>query len=79
MINRLFAFILFLFFYLIYYFNNNPFENCFSVFFKQNRVGIYNTFFKIDKFRSMKNNTPSVATLLLAKPEQYSLKVGKFF
>jgi O-antigen biosynthesis protein WbqP len=46
------------------------------VFFKQKRVGINYTFFNIYKFRSMKKNTPNVATHLLSNPEQYLLKLG---
>lgn len=48
------------------------------IFFKQKRVGINYTFFKIYKFRSMKKNTPNVATHLLINPDQYLLKIGKF-
>jgi O-antigen biosynthesis protein WbqP len=47
-------------------------------FFTQKRVGINYTFFKIYKFRSMKKNTPNVATHLLTNPDQYLLKIGKF-
>jgi O-antigen biosynthesis protein WbqP len=46
--------------------------------FKQKRVGVNYTFFKIYKFRSMKKNTPNVATHLLENPDQYLLKIGKF-
>ena len=53
-------------------------EDGFPVFFKQRRVGIKYTFFNIYKFRSMKNNTPNVATHLLTYPDQYLLKIGKF-
>lgn len=53
-------------------------ENGFPVFFTQRRVGINYTFFKIYKFRSMKKNTPNVATHLLENPNQYLLKIGKF-
>ena len=48
------------------------------IFFKQERVGINYTFFYIYKFRSMKKNTPNVATHLLINPDQYLLKIGKF-
>ncbi len=48
------------------------------IFFKQKRVGINYTFFNIYKFRSMKKNTPNVATHLLTNPDQYLLKIGKF-
>jgi O-antigen biosynthesis protein WbqP len=52
------------------------FEDGFPVFFKQKRVGINYTFFQIYKFRSMKKNTPNVATHLLENPLQYVLKIG---
>ena len=48
------------------------------VFFTQRRVGINYTFFYIFKFRSMKKNTPNIATHLLINPDQYLLKIGKF-
>lgn len=54
------------------------FEDGFPIFFKQKRVGINYTFFNIYKFRSMKKNTPNVATHLLENPDQYLLKIGKF-
>lgn len=53
-------------------------EDGFPVFFKQKRVGINYSFFNIYKFRSMKKNTPNVATHLLTNPGQYLLKIGKF-
>ena len=53
-------------------------EDGFPVFFTQKRFGINGTFFKIYKFRSMKKNTPNVATHLLSNPDQYLLKIGKF-
>lgn len=46
------------------------------VFFKQKRVGINYSFFQIYKFRSMKKNTPNMATHLLENPGQYLLKIG---
>jgi O-antigen biosynthesis protein WbqP len=52
-------------------------EDGFPIFFTQKRVGINYTFFKIYKFRSMKKNTPNVATHLLENPDQYLLKIGK--
>ena len=48
------------------------------IFFKQKRVGINYTFFNIYKFRSMKKNTPNVATHQLKNPDKYLLKIGKF-
>jgi O-antigen biosynthesis protein WbqP len=53
-------------------------EDGFPVFFTQKRVGINYSFFKIYKFRSMKKNTPNVATHLLTNPDQYLLRIGKF-
>ena len=80
MLNRLFAlfllvvlFPLFLIVSLVIFM-----EDGFPVFFKQKRVGINHSFFSIYKFRSMKKNTPNVATHLLTNPEQYLLKIGKF-
>ncbi len=53
-------------------------EDGFQIFFTQKRVGMNYTFFNIYKFRSMKKNTPNVATHLLNNPAQYLLKIGKF-
>jgi len=53
-------------------------EDGFPVFFTQKRVGINYTFFNIYKFRSMKKNTPNVATNLLLNPDQYLHKIGIF-
>ena len=52
-------------------------QDGFPVFFTQKRVGINYSFFYIYKFRSMKKNTPNVATHLLTNPEQYLLRIGK--
>lgn len=80
MLNRIFA--LFLFFVLLPIIIIVAFvifiEDGFPVFFTQKRVGINYSFFKIYKFRSMKKNTPNVATHLLHNPNQYLLKTGKF-
>ena len=54
------------------------FEDGFPVFFKQRRVGNNYTFFYIYKFRSMKKNTPNVASHLLTNLDIYLLKIGKF-
>ena len=80
MLNRIFALILLLIL--------SPFflllaiailiEDGFPILFTQKRVGIHYSFFHIYKFRSMKKNTPNVATHLLTNPEQYLLKIGKF-
>lgn len=49
------------------------------ILFKQDRVGIHKTHFKILKFRTMKMDTPhDVPTHLLKNPDQYITRVGKF-
>jgi len=57
-------------FFIIFY------EDGFPVFFQQKRVGANYTFFKIFKFRTMKKNTPNVATHLLENPQAFLLKSG---
>ena len=47
-------------------------------FFTQKRIGVNYLFFKIYKFRSMKMDTPNMATHLLTNPDQYLLKTGRF-
>jgi len=53
-------------------------EDGFPIFFTQKRVGVNYSFFYIYKFRSMKRNTPNVATHLLVNPPLYLLNIGKF-
>lgn len=79
MFNRLLAFFLLLILSPFFVFVSLAIfiEDGFPVFFTQNRVGINYSFFKIYKFRSMKKNTPNVATHLLTNPDQYLLKIGK--
>ena len=80
MLNRLFALILLCILFPIFLLVALAIiiEDGFPVLFTQKRVGINYTYFKIYKFRSMKKNTPNVATHLLTNPEQYLLKIGKF-
>jgi O-antigen biosynthesis protein WbqP len=80
MLNKIFSFILIIIFSPIIIIISSIIiiEDGFPVFFTQKRVGVNYTFFKIYKFRSMKKNTPNVATHLLVKPDYYLLKIGKF-
>lgn len=80
MLNRLSALILIILFSPIFIFVGIVIiiEDGFPVFFTQKRVGINYCFFRIYKFRSMKKDTPNVATHLLTNPDQYLLKIGKF-
>ncbi len=80
MLNRILAFIILIIFSPIFIMVSFFIfiEDGFPVFFTQKRVGINYSFFNIYKFRSMKKNTPNVATHLLTNPEQYLLKIGKF-
>ncbi|MEH2957647.1 sugar transferase [Candidatus Merdisoma sp. JLR.KK006] len=49
------------------------------VFFQQKRIGIHKKYFNILKFRTMRMDTPKdTPTHLLANPEQYITKVGRF-
>jgi len=78
MLNRLFAFILLIILFPIFLIVAIVIliQDGFPVFFTQKRVGINYTFFHIYKFRSMKKNTPNVATHLLENPDQYLLNIG---
>lgn len=81
MINRIFAIIIFFLIIpfiiiassLIIFFDGKP------VFFKQRRIGLNNKIFKLYKFRTMKNNTPDVATHLLKKSDSIYTKFGKIY
>ena len=79
MFNRFFAFILLLVLSPIFLLVSIAIfiEDGVPIFFTQKRVGTNYSFFNIYKFRSMKKNTPNVATHLLDNPEQYLLKIGK--
>ena len=80
MFNRLLAFILIIIFSPLFLLVSIVIllEDGFPVLFNQKRVGINYSFFNIYKFRSMKKDTPNVATHLLTNPDQYLLKIGKF-
>ena len=78
MFNRIVAFVLLIIFFPIFLLISLFIlvEDGFPIFFTQKRVGVNYSFFHIYKFRSMKKNTPNVATHLLKNPEQYILKIG---
>jgi O-antigen biosynthesis protein WbqP len=80
MINRLFAIFIFLVLSPVFIVLALTIfiEDGLPIFFIQKRVGLNYSFFNIYKFRSMKSNTPNVATHLLTNPQQYLLKIGKF-
>ena len=48
------------------------------VIFWTDRVGVNNRIFKMAKFRTMKLNTPQVATHLMENPEEYLIPGGEF-
>ncbi|PHS52288.1 MAG: lipid carrier--UDP-N-acetylgalactosaminyltransferase [Lutibacter sp.] len=52
------------------------FDDGLPVFFIQKRVGVNYSYFRLYKFRTMRKNTPNVATHLLENPDKYILKVG---
>ena len=78
MLNRLFALIVLLILSPIFLLVSISIfiDDGIPLFYKQKRVGINYTFFYIFKFRTMKRNTPNVATNLLSNPETYILKIG---
>jgi len=43
-----------------------------------NRVGVDNKIFKMPKFRTMRLDTPAVATHLMQKPDEYLTPIGPF-
>jgi len=49
-----------------------------SVLYWSDRVGKNNKIFKMPKFRTMKDDTPAMATHLMTNPEQYCTSVGSF-
>jgi O-antigen biosynthesis protein WbqP len=79
MFNRIFALFIFIIFLPLFLFISLAIllEDGFPIFFIQKRIGINYCFFNIYKFRSMKKNTPNVATHLLNNPNKYLLKSGK--
>lgn len=48
------------------------------VFYWSDRVGIHNTIFSMPKFRSMRIDTPEVATHLLKDPDHWLTPIGSF-
>ena len=50
----------------------------FPIIFTQKRVGKSNVHFKLYKFRTMKKNTPDIATHLMKNPQEHLIKLGGF-
>ena len=48
------------------------------ILFWSDRIGIYNSIFKMPKFRTMKIDTPPLATHLLSSSDKYVTKIGSF-
>ena len=80
MINKLAAFILFLLLSPIFLFVGLLvyISDGFPIIHFQKRVGLNNIKFNFFKFRTMKKNTPMIATGLLDDPKKYYIKYGKF-
>ena len=49
-----------------------------SILFWSKRIGVNNKIFLMPKFRTMKQNTPDVATHLLKDPDQFLTSIGPF-
>ena len=49
-----------------------------SVLYWSDRVGQYNKIFKMPKLRTMRTDTPEIATHLMSNPEVYLTSIGKF-
>ena len=49
-----------------------------SVLYWSDRVGINNSIFSMPKFRSMKTNTPEIASHLVSNPDEYLSPIGGF-
>ena len=49
-----------------------------SVLYWSDRVGFNNTIYKMPKFRSMRIDTPQVATHLMSNPEEFLSPIGRF-
>lgn len=49
-----------------------------SVLYWSDRVGRHNKIFRMPKFRSMRSDTPAVATHLLQSPDQWLTPIGSF-
>ncbi len=50
----------------------------FPIFFIQKRVGKNNEYFNLYKFRTMRKDTPDIATHLMKNPKQHLIKFGAF-
>ena len=79
--NRIFALILIIIFIPLFIIFSLLiiFDDGYPIFFKQERIGRNNVKFKVFKFRTMKRNTPNIATHLMDNPDKYHTKLGIYF
>jgi len=78
MVNRIIGFLLFillspflLIFSILIYIDDG-----FPILYRQKRIGIHNSIFKVYKFRTMKNGIPDIATHLVKDPQSFYTKSG---
>ncbi len=78
MLNRIFAIVLLILISPLLIFTSILIliDDGFPILFTQKRIGKDYSFFKMYKFRTMKKNTPNVATHLLDNPNKYLLRIG---
>tara|TARA_B100000965_G_C19368876_1_gene659378 strand:+ start:208 stop:759 length:552 start_codon:yes stop_codon:yes gene_type:complete len=80
MLSRIFAILLFLFLSPLFLILGLIIisSDGFPIVYKQKRIGKDNIYFYLYKFRTMKKNTPELATHLMNDPDKYLINFGKF-